>query len=97
MTAKGVLLVEVLETKALAAPTVADLNAWITAYGIPVTSVIDSDPSSLASYDTYGRRENTFIVEIATMKILQKITGSTDGSGVSSFAQAVPIVEAMIK
>ena len=97
VTAKGILLVEVLETKIGSAPTKADLDAWITSYGIPVHAFIDVDASPLATFNAYGRRENTFIIELSTMKILQKITGSTDGSGDSSVKTAIPIVEAMIK
>jgi hypothetical protein len=76
----GAVVVEVLETKAGAAPVQADLDAWINSHKIPVTSMIDAPSSPLATYKALVRREQGWIVDLSTMKIVKKYTGSTDGS-----------------
>lgn len=67
----------------------SDLDAWITTYKLPVTSVIDS-PASTATLTFFDIRETCVIVDVRTMKIVQKVNGSTAGSGDSSVKQLVP-------
>jgi hypothetical protein len=90
------MVVEILETKYGGAPVRADLDAWITAYKIPVTSVIDPPGVGTKTFDTYGRRENTFVVDLKTMKILKKVSGSIAGIGDSSVKQVVPYLMTLL-
>jgi len=39
---------------------------------------------------TYGVRESTFIVDLATMVVVFKVNGSVAGVGPSGVAQAIP-------
>lgn len=84
VTAGGA-IVEVLETKFVSAnPSKSDLDAWINTYRIPVTSVRDPDASGLTTYRALGVRETCYLLDLSTMKIVQKINGSTAGVGDSS-------------
>ena len=81
----GGAIVEVLETKFVVSnPARSDLDAWINKYGLPVTSVRDPDASGLTTYNTLGVRETVYLLDLKTMKIVDKINGSTAGQGDSS-------------
>ena len=80
MVGYGAVVIEVLQTKAVSAPTQADLDAWITSHKLPITSMIDAPSSPLATFHALGRREQAWIVDLSNMKIVKKYTGSTDGS-----------------
>lgn len=85
------MIVEILQTgNTVTAPTKKNLDDWIRARLLKFTCVIDPPSAPLASLQTYGRRENTWIVDTRTMKILRRVTGSTNGTGVSSTKQAIP-------
>lgn len=90
------MIVELLETKAFATPTRADLDAWITTFKLPVTSLIDASGHDGATFAAMGRRENAFIVELPSMKIVKKYTGSTDGTPPSSVSVAIPDLLALL-
>jgi hypothetical protein len=81
---KGGVMIEILAAVAGAAPQKSDLDAWITTYNLPVTTVKDPDSMPLASLTALVRREYTYIVDLSTMKIVNRYIGSTDGSGISS-------------
>lgn len=81
---RGGVIVEVLATKLGANASKADLNAWIAARSIPVTCVRDPDALVQQTMKALIRREYTYIVDLATMQIVQRLIGSTDGSGISS-------------
>lgn len=85
---------EILAAKYGFPPSTNDLNAWITAYKIPVTTVRDPDNLPGQSIGALVRREYCFIVDLKTMKIVQRNIGSTDGSGISS---AKTGMDAMLK
>ncbi len=80
MVGYGAIVVEVLETKAGLMPAQADLDAWIDSHKLPVTSMIDAPSTPLATFHALGRREQGWIVELPSMKIVKKYTGTTDGS-----------------
>jgi len=87
----GGAIVEVLASKGGASVAKADLNAWITTYNLPVTSVIDTPPSSGTKTLTFfGIRETCVIVDVRTMKIVKKVNGSVTGTGDSSVKQLIP-------
>ena len=75
---------EILAQKFFAPPTRNDLDAWINTYKIPVTTVRDPGNLPNQSMTALVRREYCFIVDLKTMKIVQRFIGSTDGSGTSS-------------
>jgi hypothetical protein len=80
----GGAIVEILAAVAGTAVTKANLDAWITTYNIPVTTVRDPDAMPSQSITALVRREYTYIIDLSTMKIVNRYIGSTDGSGVSS-------------
>jgi len=86
---KGGVIVEVLAATAGTQPTRANLDAWIGAYSIPVTTVKDVDSAPLATLTALLRREYTYVVDLRTMKILTIYIGSTDGSGTPSVVPAM--------
>ena len=84
MDAGGV-VVEVLQTAYGGEPTGQDLDAWIAGYQVTVSSVIDRDlDAETETYAALGIREQTFIVELATMKVVWQVNGSILGIGESS-------------
>lgn len=89
MVDAGGAIVEILASHGGGAPTKANLNAWVTTYNLPVTSVIDS-PSSTKTLTFFGIRETCVIVDVRTMKIVKKVNGSVAGTGDSSVKQLIP-------
>jgi hypothetical protein len=92
----GAVVVEVLVGKAGAAPAKADLDAWVNAYNIPVTSMIDPPSQPLASLNATGRRELAFIVDLSTMKIVKKYLGDLTGVNPSSVKVAEPDLHTLL-
>jgi hypothetical protein len=87
----GGAIIEVLGSKAAGPVAKADLNAWITTYKLPVTSVIDTPPGSGTKTLTFfGIRETCVVVDVRTMKIVKKVNGSVMGTGDSSVKQLIP-------
>jgi len=83
----GGIIVEILATKASAPPTESDLRTWISSNTLMVTAVIDAADAPKATLNAFGIRETAVIVDLRTMKILQKINGSTTGAPPSSIQQ----------
>lgn len=83
-------MIQILETRALAPPVKNDLDAWVNTYKLTITALMDPPGVGTRTLDTYGRRENAFIVDLKTMKIVQKISGSILGVGTSSAKQLIP-------
>jgi hypothetical protein len=87
----GGTIVEILGTKSGGPVTKADLDAWIKAYSIPVTSVMDTPAGkSTTTLTFFGIRETCVIVDVKTMKIVKKVNGSVAGVGDSSVKQLIP-------
>jgi hypothetical protein len=89
----GGAVVEILATKgflATAAVTQADLIAWIGAYHLPVTTVKDPDALQGQSIQALYRREIAYIIDLSTMKIVDRIDGDVTGQGASAITQAIP-------
>lgn len=87
----GGTVIEILESTALAPSSKSDLDAWINAVGLQVTSLKDPDgTSTTVTLNTYGIRETVFLVDLSTMKIVDKYNGSLAGAGTSSIGQAIP-------
>ncbi|MSP59701.1 MAG: hypothetical protein EXR72_05045 [Myxococcales bacterium] len=81
---------EVLETNGFQAPAKSNLDAWINAYKVPVTTVKDAAGMPLATFNALGVRESLFLVDLKTMKIVDKINGSVLGMGDSAVKTAIP-------
>ncbi len=75
----GGAIVEIMAASAGTAATKMDLDAWVNAYSVPVTSVRDPDNMPLASLNALQRREIAYIVDLHTMKIVQRVDGSVLG------------------
>lgn len=97
MVDAGGAIVEVLASKGGAAVAKADVNAWITTYNLPVTTVMDTPPGSGTKTLTFfGIRETCVVVDVRTMKIVKKVNGSVAGSGDSSVKQLIPQILALL-
>ncbi len=67
-----------------------DLNAWIDAYDLPVTTVAPTGPDTKASL---GIRESGFIVALPDMTIVWRVNGSIAGIGDSAAKTALAEIE----
>jgi hypothetical protein len=82
-------VVEVLESYSGGPVTRGNLDAWVSTYGLRVTSVIDPpDERVTRTLSTYGIRESLFVVDLRTMRIVNKYNGSVAGVGASSVSMA---------
>jgi hypothetical protein len=74
----GGVLIEVLETTGFTAKaSMSDLNAWVNKYSLVITTVKDPDTATgTPSLDYFGRRDQAYIIDLTTMKILQYINGN---------------------
>jgi hypothetical protein len=74
-------LIEVLMTVDFSsAPTMANLESWVNKYNLSFTVMADTDPS-LPTNNTLGRRDQAYIIDLTTMKVLQYIDGSIVADG----------------
>lgn len=78
---------EILQTYSFQPVTRANLDAWVNTYRLRVTAVIDPpDERVTRTFMTYGIRETLFLVDLRTMRIVNRYNGSTAGAGPSSVA-----------
>jgi hypothetical protein len=80
----------------VSAPMQSDVDAWINSNGLAITTVKDPDSMPLDSLQTLGRRETAYVVDLRTMRILQKYLGDVTGHGTSSAQQALNAAWALI-
>jgi hypothetical protein len=82
----GGVVIEVLETTGFTAKaTQTSLQQWINKYSLPVTTVKDPDSASgTPSLTTLGHREQAYIVDLTTMKVVEVISGDETGLGATS-------------
>jgi hypothetical protein len=90
----GGTVVQILESYGGNPATRANLDAWVTKYAVVTTTLLDTPAGTgTKTLSVYGMREQVFIVEMKTMKIVKKISGSVFGPPApSSITQAVPII-----
>ena len=81
MVDRGGAVVEVLMTPDPTLSRQAGLNAWVTTYGLNVTTVLPKDTSTQT---LLGVRETAYIINLSTMKIVWKYNGNLAGIGDSS-------------
>ena len=82
MVDRGGAVVEILMTPdPLAGSRTAGLNAWVTTYGLNLTTVL---PIGMTTQTQLGVRETAFVVNLSTMKIVWKYNGNLAGVGDSS-------------
>jgi hypothetical protein len=81
----GGIVIEVLETTGFTSQaSKANLDAWVTKYKLPITTLKDPDGAGTPTLTTLGPREHAYLVDLTTMKILQVITGDNFGIGATS-------------
>ena len=73
-----------------------DLDAWVNKYMLPVTTVKDPDGTGTVTLNTLGGREQAYIVDLTTMKILQIITGDITGIGATSGGKAMTAMHQLL-
>jgi hypothetical protein len=69
--------------------TKKDLDAWIEAYDLNVSTMIDAATDPLGSVDALGGRETVVIVELPSMKIVYLVHGTTSASSPTPIAPAI--------
>ncbi len=85
----GGAVVEILESYSGSVVSRANLDAWVNTYRLPVTALIDPPSINMTrTLRTYGIRESLFVVDLRTMRIVNKYNGSVAGVGPSSVTMA---------
>ncbi len=74
----------------------ADLDAWVTAYKLPVTSVRDPDNLPKQTINALVQREYCYVVDLKTMKIVNLYMGSIIGVGTSAAQTAMNTVLSLL-
>jgi hypothetical protein len=95
----GGVVIEVLETAGFSdSPTQANLMAWVSDYKLDVTSVEDPGGPSMASPTLafYGHRDQAYIVDLTTMKIIQYFPGSELPAAENSAGQAMAAMHTLL-
>lgn len=89
----GGVVVELLQSNNFNPSNQTALETWILAYDLTVTSLIDASTADPNQTETaLGIRETTWIVDLETMKILNKFSGSIQGIGTPSAEAATPVI-----
>jgi hypothetical protein len=80
--AKGGVVIEVLTSRNIGATpaTQTDLENWIQAYQLANTTVIDPPNMPLYTIQNFGPREQAYIIDLSTMKIVEVAEGVIDGT-----------------
>jgi hypothetical protein len=77
----GGIIIEVLMTAGFVSPpTKTDLDMWITKYNLNFTVVADLS-TALTTNNTLGRRDQAYILDLTTMKILKFEPGNIGPAG----------------
>jgi hypothetical protein len=102
----GGVVIELLESAGFVdIATQADLQAWVNdptapegAHALYVTSVADPGTSTTASPSLafFGQREQAYIIDLSTMKILQYINGDISGIGATSGGLAMTAMHKLL-
>lgn len=85
----GGLVIEVLEARAGGPVTKNDLDAWINAAHLPVTSVMDPEGTGTPTFSALGQRETSYIVDLRTMVIVRHIPGDVTGLATPGIDKAI--------
>jgi len=95
----GGVVIEVLETSGFVAiASMTDLTSWVNKYDLMVTTVKDPDGSSgTPTLTEFGRRDQAYIIDLTTMKIIQFIEGSiVDDPGGNSAGLAMTAMHTLL-
>jgi hypothetical protein len=93
----GGVVIEVLETTGFTTQaSQTDLEAWVNKYELPCTTVKDPDGTGTVTLNTLGHREQAYIVDLTTMKILQVIEGDETGLGATSGGKALAAMQTLL-
>jgi len=95
----GGVVIEVLETAGFVdIATEADLQSWVSKYSLMVTTVEDPGASGTPSPSLafFGQREQAYIIDLTTMKILQYIDGDITGVGATSGGLAMTAMHQLL-
>jgi len=76
--------------------TKTDLDAWIEAYDLNVSTMIDAPSDPTGAIKAAKVRETVFIVAMPSMKIVYVVHGDTSGQMASSIGAAVTKIVALL-
>jgi len=82
-------IVEILATYAGGAVTRSQLDAWIQSHKLTIPTVKDAPGMAGASLAALERREIAYLVDLKTMKIVDRVVGSVSGTGDSAAKTAM--------
>jgi len=81
----GGVMIECLETTGFVSQaTQSSLQAWVNKYQLTITTVKDPDGTGTATMNALGQREQAYIIDLTTMKIVEIIAGDITGIGATS-------------
>ncbi len=92
----GGIIVQVLGSKLGAAPAPKDLQVWVDTYKVTKTALMDPPGAGTVTLTAFEVRETCVIIDLRTMVIVEKVNGSTTGSGISSVGQLLPKLVALV-
>jgi hypothetical protein len=93
----GGVVIEVLETTGFTSQaSKTDLTSWVNKYQLPITSVKDQDGSGTPTLTALGQREQAYIIDLTTMKIIQIIPGDITGAGATSGGKAMTAMHTLL-
>lgn len=93
----GGVVIEVLETTGFTTQaTKSDLTNWVNKYSLPITSVKDPDGTGTPTLNALGQREQAYIIDLTTMKIIQIIAGDISGVGATSGGKAMTAMHTLL-
>ncbi len=92
--ADGPAVVEVLGSMSIQATPAdrAHLDAWITTFGLGVTTVIDAPGHDFATLQSFGVRETALVLDLATMGVVYRSTGTLAPNGPTGLDDAFQYV-----
>ena len=95
VTGAGGVLIEVLAnnfSQPGGVPTKSDLDSWIQAYKLPISCVKDAPNAKVRTITALERRELAYIVNLKTMKIVERFDGTVTGIGDTTITKGFAIM-----
>ena len=93
----GGIMIECLETTGFTTQaSKTDLTTWVNKYSLPITAVKEVDGMGTPTLMALGQREQAYIIDLTTMKILQIIAGDISGIGATSGGKGMAAMHVLL-